>query len=115
MAQTVLRYPLKVFTEQTDYLQLDVQGYVPVGKQQGRDSTGKPRVSLIRGPRERFRRLSNKRPISTILLPIPSNIQDTNNVNYGESSLNGLAAVGVSAVEEGMVGLGNFIGSGGAD
>ena len=99
MAQTVLRYPLKVFTEQTDYLQIDVQGYVPVGKQQGRDSTGKPRVSLIRGPRERFRRLSNKRPISTILLPIPSNLQDGNSVSYNDSKMDSVTAAAAGAVQ----------------
>ena len=31
MPQTVLRYPLKVFTEETDYLQIDMQEYVPIG------------------------------------------------------------------------------------
>ena len=36
----------------------------------------------------------------TILLPIPSNLQDTNNVKYDASSLNGLQAVGASAVTE---------------
>ena len=31
----------------------------------------------------------------TILLPIPAQLQDTNNVVYDESTLNGLAAAGV--------------------
>ena len=95
MAQTVLRYPLKVFTEQTDYLQIDVQEYVPVGRTGGRNIGGQPRVSLARNPRERFRRLSNKRPISTVLLPIPSNLQDGNSVSYNESKMNSITAAAI--------------------
>ena len=95
MAQTVLRYPLKVFTEQTDYLQIDVQEYVPVGSQGGRHIGGKPRVSLARNPRERFRRLSNKRPISTVLLPMPSNLQDGNSVSYNDSQMNSITAAAI--------------------
>jgi len=95
MAQTVLRYPLKVFTEQTDYLQIDVQEYVPVGRTGGRNIGGKPRVSLARNPRERFRRLSNKRPISTVLLPIPSNLQDGNSVSYNDSTMNSITAAAI--------------------
>ena len=60
----------------------------------------------------------SKKPLinaGTILLPIPSNIEDSNNVVYGDSSLNGLAAAGVSSVEAGMVGLGGFLGSGGTN
>jgi len=95
MTQTVLRYPLKVFTEQTDYLQIDVQEYVPVGRTGGRNIGGKPRVSLARNPRERFRRLSNKRPISTVLLPIPSNLQDGNSVSYNESKMNSITAAAI--------------------
>ena len=44
----------------------------------------------------------SRRPIKndgTILLPIPSNISDSNNVAYGESKMNGLTAAGVSAAE----------------
>ena len=95
MAQTVLRYPLKVFTEQTDYLQIGVQEYVPVGSQGGRHIGGKPRVSLARNPRERFRRLSNKRPISTVLLPMPSNLQDGNSVSYNDSQMNSITAAAI--------------------
>ena len=44
----------------------------------------------------------SRRPLindGTILLPIPSNVQDNNNVQYGESKMNGLQAAGVSAAE----------------
>ena len=98
MAQTVLRYPLKVFTEQTDYLQIDVQEYVPVGSRD-KDRNGKDKVSLTRDPQSRFRKNSNKRPISTILLPIPSNLQDGNSVSYNDSKMNSVTAAAAGAVQ----------------
>ena len=97
MAQTVLRYPLKVFTEQTDYLQIDVQEYVPVGSRD-KDRNGKDKVSLTRDPQSRFRKNSNKRPISTILLPIPSNVQDGNSVSYQDSQMNSITAAAVGGI-----------------
>jgi len=99
MAQTVLRYPLKVFTEQTDYLQIDVQEYVPVGSQ---DRSNSNRVSLTRDPTSRFRKNSNRRPISTILLPIPSNVQDGNSVSYQDSQMNSITAAAVGGTEKAM-------------
>jgi len=99
MAQTVLRYPLKVFTEQTDYLQIDVQEYVPVGSQ---DRTDRDRVSLTRDPRSRFRKTSNKRPISTVLLPVPSNVQDGNSVSYQDSQMNSISAAAVGGTTAAM-------------
>ena len=109
MAQTVLRYPLKVFTEQTDYLQIDVQEYVPVGSQ-GRTNN----ISLTRDPTSRFRKNSNKRPISTVLLPIPSNVQDGNSVSYQDSQMNSITAAAVGGTSQAMkdagaqVAAGNF-------
>ena len=43
-----------------------------------------------------------RRPLindGTILLPIPSNVSDSNNVSYGESRMNGLTAAAVSALQ----------------
>ena len=118
----ILRYPSESLTEHTDYLQIDIEKYEAIGENYI-TSTGSDNRYVIgnarqnRAARTPSKKLTRKPLINagTILLPIPSNIQDTNNVNYGESSLNGLAAVGVSAVEEGMIGLGNFVGSGGVD
>ena len=59
----------------------------------------------------RTKKLS-RRPLinaGTILLPIPAQLQDTNNVVYGESRMNGLAAAGVSAVAESMQTVGSQI------
>ena len=107
MAQTVLRYPLKVFTEQTDYLQIDVQEYVPVGSQ-GRTNN----ISLTRDPTSRFRKNSNKRPISTVLLPIPSNVQDGNSVSYQDSQMNSITAAAVGGTAAAMKNAGAAVSQG---
>ncbi len=118
----VLRYPLEAMTQHTDYLQIDIEKYEAIGSNYITSTGSDERYVIGNARQNRAGRASSskltKKPLinaGTIILPIPSNLQDTNNVNYGESSLNGLAAVGVSAVEEGMVGLGNFVGSGGKD
>ena len=103
----VLRYPLEALTDQTDYLQIDIEEYVPIGEGYVTDPGSRNRYvtgnyfGSDRAGRRSALRLSKKPLINngTILLPIPSNIQDTNQVEYGSSSLNGLAATGVSAAE----------------
>ena len=118
----VLRYPAEALTEHTDYLQIDIERYEAIGSNyitstgsSGRYVIGTAKQNRAGGTTSK--KLSKKPLINagTILLPIPSNIEDSNNVVYGDSSLNGLAAAGVSSVEAGMVGLGAFLGSGGTN
>ena len=118
----VLRYPAELLTEHTDYLQIDIERYQEIGSNyitstgsSGRYVIGTAKQNRAGGTSSK--KLSKKPLINagTILLPIPSNIEDSNNVVYGDSSLNGLAAAGVSSVEAGMVGLGGFLGSGGTN
>ena len=62
MPQTVLRYPLKIFTEKTDYLQVDVQEYLPVGGGRGFNANKNIDTRTITSdPNTRFRRNSTKR------------------------------------------------------
>ena len=104
----VLRYPLEALTEHTDYLQIDIEEYVPIGDGYVSDpGSGNRYVTgnyfgSDRAGRRSTNRLSKKPLINngTILLPIPANVQDSNNVEYGSSSLNGLAATGVGAAEQ---------------
>ena len=110
----VLRYPLEALTEHTDYLQIDIEKYVPIGNSYisapGDDNRYvRGNFQTNRAGRRSSRKLSNKPLINagTILLPIPANLQDTNNVRYDTSSLNGLAAAGVSAVQKAVGGDGN--------
>ena len=134
----VLRYPLKMFTAGTDYLQIDMLDYVPVARADGQEDvmgtrdvpvdstfvgppgpdiptkketydTGANRTkysSYSRDIRSGFRRNSNKQPLGTILLPIPSNIQDGNSVNYTDDSMNSLIGAGLGSVEGIMKGVG---------
>ena len=102
----VLRYPLESLTEHTDYLQIDIEEYVPIGDKYvsapGDDNRYvKGNFITNRAGRRSSNRLSTKPLINagTIILPIPANLSDSNNVQYGDSRLNGLAAVGVQAAE----------------
>ena len=103
----VLRYPLEAMTEHTDYLQMDIEQYEPIGSSyvnapgdNSRYVTGNP-FSTNRAGRRPSDRLSTKPLINagTILLPIPSDLSDSNNVRYDSSNMNGLAAAGVQATE----------------
>ena len=112
----VLRYPAELLTEHADYLQIDIERYEAIGSSYVNRAGGNDRyvagnIVTNRAGRTTGTRLSRKPLINagTILLPIPAQLQDSNNVVYGDSKLNGLAAAGVSAVETGMVDLGSAI------
>ena len=103
----VLRYPVESITEHADYLQFDIERYVEIGRSNYiSDSGGSSRyvIGIRKTNRAGMTQGAglSRRPIKndgTILLPIPSNISDSNNVAYGESKMNGLTAAGVSAAE----------------
>ena len=97
----ILRYPYEALTESTDYLQIDIIEYKPVGKSAisrpgSRSNTLDNRLGWSSIGRLSSRALKNT---GTILLQIPSQIQDGNSVNVGSSNLNGLAAAGASAFQ----------------
>lgn len=79
-----LRYPYTLIAETTDYLQIDVIKYKPIGK------------DIVNAPGGR--RNQGKSKIKTILLPIPSNISDSNSTKYGDSSLNSIGAAAVGGI-----------------
>ncbi len=88
----VLRYPFEALTEKTDYLQIDIVEYEPASK----SSTNKS--NLIGRPGSRRIPLRSRVPgglttqslvnKGTVLLQIPSQVQDGNAVNYGDSEMN---------------------------
>ena len=105
----VLRYPLEALTEHTDYLQIDIEEYVALGGYTSEPGSSQRYVTgnyfgSDRAGRRRTDRLSKKPLLNsgTILLPIPSNVADTNNVQYDSSTLNGLAAAGIQGAEDVM-------------
>ena len=113
----VLRYPAELLTDHTDYLQIDIERYAEIGNNYISDTGGSSRYvigSASQNRAGRTRKLS-RRPLinaGTILLPIPAQLQDTNNVVYGESKMNGLAAAGVSAVGDLMTKVGTSLADG---
>ena len=107
----VLRYPLELMTQETDYLQIDIQKYVPLQTYRSVPGDGKRYVTgnnfSNRAGRRTSQNLTTKPLINdgTILLPIPSDLKDVNSVKYDSSSINGLEAIGA----EGTTKLSNFL------
>jgi len=92
---TVFRYPFSAITEKTDYLQLDIVKYAAVGSglvgaRGNRSNTVNANVSKTKPAKSGVGALN-----STIVLPMPSNIQDGNSVRYSDDSLNGIVAAAV--------------------
>lgn len=96
----VHRYPYTMLSEQTDYLQIDVVKYAAIGKS----------GSFVSDPGDRRNQGKNK--LKTILLPIPSNISDSNSTKYGDSSLNSIGAALVGGIK-GVMESGKSLGNGG--
>ena len=90
---SIYRYPLKAFTDTTDYLQIDVVRYKSIkevrGDQGQKSIASKARSRSVNQGLER---------IETILLPIPSNVSDSNAVKYGESELNNIAGAAIGGI-----------------
>ena len=79
VANNTLRYPYHIISASTDYLQISIETYNR-GTQLTR-ATNDPRFKSKEGV---------KGDIGTIILPIPSNIQDGNSVGYSDGTLDSL-------------------------
>ena len=112
----ILRYPYEALSSVTDYLQIDILEYVPVSKNsQNTSGTG----SLVSGPGSRRNSLNNRvgyrsiggltnrvlKDTGTILLQIPSQVQDGNSASYGDSRMNGLVAAAAQGATDIMKGI----------
>ena len=96
--QPTLRYPYDILNDFTDYLQINVVEYTSSGKSSGQEKDGKPIINfddLVGSPGSR--KNTGRKLIRSIILPIPSNVQDGNTVNYEDSRLNGLTGAVASA------------------
>jgi hypothetical protein len=84
-----LRYPQKSIGKNDDYLEIGVIKYLFPGLE-----TGTNNLKLTTGTEKNSKQKAEK----TIQLPIPSNIGDTNQVNWGDDSFNPLAAFGAEQI-----------------
>lgn len=95
----VLRYPLEALTGTTDYLQIDILEYKRQPNQLTRPAGFGTNTLNRASGRTTSGSLAKKSVINdgSILLQVPSNVQDGNSVNYGDSTMNTLigAAAGV--------------------
>ena len=113
----VLRYPMELMTQETDYLQIDIQKYIPLKNYISTPGTGQRYVTgnnfTNRAGRRTTPNLTTKPLINdgTILLPIPSDLKDVNSVKYDTDTLNGLQAVGAQLAEGGIEGIQSLIGA----
>ncbi len=105
---TVLRYPYEAITAETDYLQLTIKRYPNTGIIEGSDY-GSPSNPLNVGIGFKSSEFGNPNPEELvedgiILLPMPTNINDRNQVNYGPDSLDPISAaaagIGVETMTE---------------
>ena len=119
----ILRYPFEALTDQTDYLQIDIRSYNSVSSVmslgtgsgslvsdgqsirrivQSNPTSGRGPIDAIQDMGENdLRTLSRsgknkfKSAEGSILLPMPSSIQDGNSVSYAAGSLDGVTAAAV--------------------
>jgi hypothetical protein len=101
-----LRYPQKSIGKDDDYLEIGVIQYVPPGFGSDED---KRNLRAPTGTEVNSKQKAEK----TIQLPIPSNIGDTNQVNWGDDSLNSLAIFGADQINK-VLASKNIVGGGGA-
>lgn len=96
------RYPYEALHDTTDYLRVDLLDYDTVRARGGLGSG-----NLIRNAAAFDTSLSENKNYKTleasIILPMPSNIQDGNSVDYSDSSLDGLTAAVYGAIQGGGV------------
>jgi len=88
MAQ-ILRYPKASIGKNDDFLQIDVIEYKPPGL-----SAGTAGLNALRTSEQV---LQGSTPTSTILLPMPQSVSDSNSANWGENTLNAALAAGLIA------------------
>lgn len=93
------RYPFKRIQSSDDYLQILVVDYVPP------NLGANPSNILQRNSSQALEQSQSlKNPLYQILLPMPQGISDENSVDWGDDSLNPLAAVAVGGAQQAIEG-----------
>ena len=104
----VLRYPMEALSDTTDYLQIDIVQYKSAKEVSGGSFTAGPGSRNIgQSPARKgltAKGLATKRlkDRGTIILQMPSQIQDSNSARYGESELNTLEGAAAGKIADVM-------------
>ena len=92
------RYPFKRIQASDDYLQILVVDYVPPDVNTNTSNLIQRNSSqALNSPKALAKNGSLKNPLYQILLPMPQGISDENSVDWGDDSLNPLAATAAGA------------------
>jgi hypothetical protein len=89
MASFNYRYPNARIEETSDFLEVKVVEYKPPGTETSAEQPMKLSTST------QSLQKNIETPLGYIFLPIPEDIKDSNSVDWGDKSLNGLAAAGL--------------------
>jgi len=100
---SILRYPDDIIDSSTDYLRLEIIKYKPAGEGATDLSNANTGLSSLfntdtNTTSRASSRLSAASAETTIILPIPGNIADSNSAGWGEDRLNDAAAFGVGQI-----------------
>ena len=103
------RYPLEALTETTDYLQFTIVEYQSTKQRSGGSLVGSPGSRRIgpQGTKDQATKI-----LGSIILQMPSNIQDGNAVDYGESKMNTLIGAAAGAIGSVINKTGEAVGEG---
>ena len=115
----VLQYPIDLDTDLQDHFEIQVFKYRPAGSlpdvtstNQGSNAAGVKQLrggyysgSNRRGNRQNFRLQDLQ---STIQLPMPPSIKDTNTVSFNDARMSGFSAAIMGPAVAGFLGKGNF-------
>ena len=106
----LLKYPIDILENQQDTLQITMYRYQPPAGNLFTDPTFNIPEIFIKGLQ---RNSALKKTIATVVLPIPSGIQDNNAISWGDDTMNSMtAAVGANVNKDpltagvGLAGLG---------
>lgn len=96
-----LRYPAEIITNTTDWFSIKISDYVAGGlTDSGAVETP---TAVTPGATGVFAAGGGAtQSFASIILPMPSNIQDGNSVSYGEDKLNSITAAAVGAIQGAM-------------
>lgn len=121
----ILRYPYEAITELTDYLQIDIRSYNTVKGITGSIVSGGQSIrkndsfnevnNVTKDSSEKVISVESRKAVSktklksaegTIILPMPSNLQDGNSVSFASGNLDGITAQTYNSVS-GMISQSN--------